>query len=45
MKPLSIYKAKVDTGEVYKSDVKKGQHKFFSELRFDGVRDIIDWAI
>ena len=45
MKALGIYKAKVDTGEVYKSGVKKGQHKFRSELRFDGVRDILDWAI
>ena len=45
MKTLGIYKAKIDTGEVYKSGVKKGQHKFRSELRFDGVRDILDWAI
>ena len=45
MKALGIYKAKIDTGEVYKSGVKKGQHKFRSELRFDGVRDILDWAI
>lgn len=45
MKALGIYKAKVDTGEVYKSGLKKGQPKFRSELRFDGVRDILDWAI
>ena len=45
MKALGIYKVKVDTGEVYKSGVKKGQPKFRSELRFDGVRDILDWAI
>ena len=45
MKALGIYKVKVDTGEVYKSGVKKGQHKFRSEFRFDGVRDILDWAI
>ena len=45
MKALGIYKVKVDTGEVYKSGLKKGQHKFRSELRFDGVRDILDWAI
>ena len=45
MKALGIYKQKVDTGDVYKSGLKKGQPKFRSELRFDGVRDLLDWAI
>ena len=45
MKALGIYKAKVNTGEVYKTGVKKGLPKFRSELRFDGVRDLLDWAI
>lgn len=45
MKVLGIYKAKVNTGEVYKSGAKKGLPKFRSELRFDGVRDLLDWAI
>lgn len=45
MKALGIYKVKVDTGEVYKSGLKKGQTKFKSELRYDGVRDLLDWAI
>ncbi len=45
MKALGIYKAKVDTGEVYKSGAKKGLPKFRTELRFDGVRDLLDWAI
>lgn len=45
MKALGIYKVKVDTGEVYKSGVKKGQPKFKTELRYDGVRDLLDWAI
>ena len=45
MKALGIYKVKVDTGEVYKSGLKKGQPKFKSELRYDGVRDLLDWAI
>ena len=45
MKVLGIYKAKVDTGEVYKSGLKKGLPKFRTELRFDGVRDLLDWAI
>ena len=45
MKALGIYKQKVDTGEIYKSGLKKGQSKFRSELRFDGVRDLLDWAI
>ena len=45
MKALGIYKVKVDTGEIYKSGLKKGQPKFRSELRYDGVRDLLDWAI
>lgn len=45
MRALGIYKVKVDTGEVYKSGLKKGQPKFRSELRFDGVRDLLDWSI
>ena len=45
MKALGIYKVKVDTGEVYKSGLKKGQPKFKTELRFDGVRDLLDWSI
>lgn len=34
-----------DTGKVYKSGAKKGQAKFRTELRYDGVRDLLDWAI
>ena len=45
MKALGIYKVKVDTGEIYKSGLKKGQPKFKTELRFDGVRDLLDWSI
>ena len=45
MRALGICKEKIDTGEVYKSGVKKGQPKFRTELRFDGVRDLLDWAI
>ena len=45
MKALGIYRQKVPTGEVYKSGLKKGQPKFRSELRFDGIRDLLDWAI
>lgn len=45
MKALGIYKVKIDTGEVYKSGLKKGQLKFRTELRYDGVRDLLDWAI
>ena len=45
MRALGIYKVKVDTGEVYKSGLKKGQPKFRTELRFDGVRDLLDWSI
>ena len=45
MKALGIYKIKVDTGEIYKSGLKKGQPKFKTELRYDGVRDLLDWSI
>ena len=45
MRALGIYKVKVDTGEIYKSGLKKGQAKFKTELRYDGVRDLLDWAI
>ena len=45
MRALGIYKVKVDTGEIYKSGLKKGQPKFKTELRYDGVRDLLDWAI
>lgn len=45
MKALGIYKQKVATGEFFKSGLKKGLPKFRSELRFDGVRDLLDWAI
>ena len=45
MKALGIYKVKIDTGEIYKSGLKKGQPKFKTELRFNGVRDLLDWAI
>ena len=30
---------------VYKSGAKKGQAKFRTELRYDGVRDLLDWSI
>ena len=45
MKALGIYKVKIDSGEVFKSGAKKGFPKFRTELRFDGVRDLLDWAI
>ncbi len=45
MRALGIYKQKVPTGEVYKTGLKKGQPKFKAELRYDGVRDLLDWAI
>jgi len=45
MKALGIYKVKIDSGEVFKSGAKKGLPKFRTELRSDGVRDLLDWAI
>ena len=44
MKTLGIYKQKVDTGEVYKMRLKKGQSKLKTEMRYDGVCDLLDWA-
>ena len=45
MKALGIYKVEVETGEVYKTGMKKGQSKTRKEFRYDGVREILDWAI
>ena len=45
MKALGIYKVDVPTGEVYKSGAKKGLTKTRKEFRYDGVRDLLDWAI
>ena len=45
MRALGIYKVRIDTGEIYKSGLKKGQPKFRTELRYDGVRDLLDWSI
>ena len=45
MKALGIYKEDVETGEFYKTGAKKGQAKTRKELRYDGVRHVLDWAI
>ena len=45
MKALGIYKVDVPTGEVYKTGAKKGQPKTRKEFRFDGVKDVFEWAI
>ena len=45
MKALGIYKVKVPTGEVYKTGLRKGQPKYRNELRYDGARHVLDWAI
>ena len=45
MKALGIYKVRVATGEVYKTGQRKGQPKYRNELRYDGVRYVLDWAI
>lgn len=44
-KALGIYKVDVPTGEVYKTGTKKGQPKTRKEFRYDGVRQIWDWAL
>lgn len=45
MKALGIYKVDVPTGEVYKTGARKGEAKTRKELRYDGVRHVMDWAI
>lgn len=45
MKALGIYKIDVPTGEVFKTGARKGEPKTRKELRYDGVRHVMDWAI
>ena len=45
MKALGIYKVDVPTGEFYKSGVKKGLPKTRKEFKYDGVKDVFEWAI
>ena len=45
MQALGIYKVRVATGETYKTGLKKGQPKYRNELKFDGVKHVLDWAI
>ena len=45
MKALGIYKVDVETGEFFKTGARKGQPKTRKELRYDGVRHVMDWAI
>ncbi len=45
MKALGIYKVDVPTGEVFKTGARKGEPKTRKELRYDGVRHVMDWAI
>lgn len=44
-KALGIYKARVATGEFYKTGARKGQPKYRNELRYDGAKLLLDWAI
>lgn len=45
MKALGIYKEEIETGEVYKTGLRKGQPKTKKVLCYDGVRFVMDWAI
>ena len=45
MKALGIHKVDVATGEVYKTGARKGQPKTRKEIRYGGVRHVMDWAI
>ena len=42
---LGIYKVDIPTDEVYKTGARKGQIKTRKELRYNGVRHVMDWAI
>ena len=45
MKALGIYKVDVPTGELYKTGAKKGLPKTRKEFRYDGVKDVFEWAV
>ena len=45
MKALGIYKVDVPTGDFFKTGAKKGQPKTRKEFRYDGVKDVLEWAI
>jgi hypothetical protein len=45
MKALGIYKVDVPTGYIYKSGAKEGQEKTVKQFRYDGVRQLMDWAV
>ena len=45
MKALGIYKVDVPTGETFKTGARKGQPKTRKEMRYNGVRHVLDWAI
>lgn len=45
MQALGIYKKNVLTGEVYKSGIRKGQPKYKKQIAFDGVHNVMDWAL
>ncbi|MBQ8698168.1 MAG: hypothetical protein IJ521_04125 [Schwartzia sp.] len=45
MKALGIYKVDVETGEVFKTGARKGKPKTRKEMRYNGVRHVLDWAI
>ncbi len=45
MKALGIYTVRVPKGAVYQTGLRKGQPKYRNELRYDGVRHVLDWAM
>lgn len=45
MKALGLYKEEVETGEYFKTGIRKGQPKTKKVLRTNGRRDLLDWAI
>lgn len=45
MRALGYYKVDIETEEIYKSGLRKGQRKTRKEWRTDGVRYLFDWAV
>jgi len=44
-KALGIYKVDVFTGEYFKSGLRKGLPRMRKELRYDGAKDVYEWAL
>ena len=45
MKALGLYKVDILTGQYYKSGNRKGEQKTIKQLRSDGVKWLLEWAV